>query len=437
MNKIIKLGCVMLSAACVGLTAGCTPKTPETPLDANHGIADQSKLYGMCYLLEERSTDTRDIKKEVELMKNMGVKTVRQWMHFSHFLKSPTELKPDHSEADAMHELLAECEKQGMVNIGMNHHNFSLKGSSYIKNSSAKPFSRNVGENSDYVNWLNDYYDSWVTLVTEFPEVKYWEIDNELNNSDFMWDGVTKNSYSVRQMAAIATDMFYYASRAIHDANPSAQTVMGGLTEPNGLGQGNTATFLQYIYDNIASGEYGYFYGEEDKSLASKNADDYFQIACWHPYMSNFYKERFIEINNEYYQIILKNEGKHKKVFFTEIGWNDATIGGEQVAIDYMTQMFSAIESMPYVETVNIFKLYDVGKKDNWDSYDEVRFGLIHDPNYTRTYYKLPSETQSINIAEDGRCIPGAPKNKAYAYQRLAGGSGDLNLLVGLQEKQQ
>ena len=34
------------------------------------------------------------------------------------------------------------------------------------------------------------------------------------------------------------------------------------------------------------------------------------------------------------------------------------------------------------------------------------------------------------SFAADGRCIPGAPKNKAYAYQRLAGGTGSLEVLM-------
>lgn len=146
--------------------------------------------------------------------------------------------------------------------------------------------------------------------------------------------------------------------------------------------------------------------------------------------MPTFNKKNFIEINKEYYDIVLQNEKKHKKVFFTEIGWNDTVCNGEQNAIKYMEEMFDACKQLPWLETVNVFKLYDVGKLNNWDSAYEVRFGLVHDPDYTRTYYKLASETQSINIAADGRCIPGAPKNKAYAFQRLAGGSGDLEVLM-------
>lgn len=423
MKKTISIALAAAALTC-GVASGCNTKTP---LDPQHGIADQSKVFGMCYLLEERSVDSLNIEKEVELMKNMGVKTVRQWMHFTHFLKSPTETKQNCEATENMHKLLAECEKAGMVNIGMNHHNFNLDGST---NSTAKPYSRNTDPDGNYVKWLELYYQAWYTLVKEFPEVTYWEIDNEPNNTDFMWDGQSHSAYSLKQMVAITVDMFYYASRAIHDANPNAITIMGGLTEPTGLGRGNTAKFLQTLYDNIASGEFGYLYGKEEKSNASKNADDYFQVACWHPYMSEFNQKNFIEINNEYYQIVLDNEGKHKKVFFTEIGWNDTNMGGEQNAISAMTQMYEAVKTMPYVETVNIFKLYDVGKKGNWDSYDEVRFGLIHDPNPSRVYYKLDIEKNSINIAADGRCIPGAPKNKAYEYQRLAGGSGSLEVLM-------
>lgn len=406
------------------LFTGCADNDWQE-LSVKEGIADQTYLFGMCYLLEERNASTLRIQEEVQLMKNMGVKTVRQWMHFSHFMSDPRTIK-DREILHNMKALLKACEDAGMVNIGMNHHNFvTTRGKS---SPTAKPFARDLSEGSEYIQWLNDYYVSWKTLVNEFPNIMYWEIDNEVNNSDFMRDAQGKDTYTVTQMAEIATDMFYYASRAIHEVNPNAKTIMGGLTEPKGLGQGNTANFLNMIYDNIESGEYGYFYGIESKDNASKNPDDYFQIACWHPYMSKWNKELFIEINNEYYQIILDREKKHKKVFFTEIGWNDEKVGGEDKAIRYMEEMYDAVKQMPYVETVNMFSLYEIGALNTWDSATYVRFGFFYDPDYTRTYPALSEN--SINIDENGNCISGAPKNKAYAYQRIAGGSGDLTLLV-------
>ncbi len=428
-----KLICII--AACVAVVAiACVSVIiffggeKEIPLDSEHGIADQSNLYGMCYLLEGRAPSSRKPAEEVEIMKNMGVKSVRHWMHFSHFMKSPTELKDNSTETEAMHDMLRRCTEAGIMNIGMNHHNFCT---TKYKDATAKPYARDISEGSEYVQWLNDYYTSWKTLVAEFPEVEYWEIDNEVNNPDFMTDGTTPRGssvYTVKQMAQIATDMFYYASRAIHEVNPNAKTVMGSLTEPTGLGRGNSEAFLNMLYDNIQSGKYGYFYGIEDQANASTDADDYFQIACWHPYMSNFHKENFISTNRVYYDIILEREGKHKKVFFTEMGWNDSGIGGESVYIDFMEQMFDACKQLPFVETVNVFRLYDQGTLGNWDGNSFLYYGFFHDPNPANKY--TPYSSGGINIDENGYCIPGAPKNKAYAFQRIAGGSGDLEVLM-------
>jgi len=425
-GKRIKGACAAACAAVLACSAlaGCG----EKPLDAQHGVADQSNLFGMCYLMEERSEESLNIASEVALMKNLGVKTVRQWMHFSHFMSAPDTLKENCTATENMHELLAACENAGMRNIGMNHHNFCT--TSPKVNETAKPFARDISAGSEYVQWLNDYYTSWRTLVTEFPEVDYWEIDNELNNPGFMTDADGRGTYTVKQMAEIATDMFYYASRGIHDANPDAVTVMGGLTEPNGLGTGNTAGFLKMLYENIGSGNYGYFYGKEDASQASKNADDYFMVACWHPYMQNFNRQHFIEINNEYYEIILKYEKKHKKVFFTEIGWNDDLVGGESKAIEYMTNVYEAAKTMPYVETINLFKMYDNGTLHNWDGEYYQYWGLFHDADPAHVYVPSSKTANGLNIDAQGNCITGAPKNRAYAYQRLAGGTGDLELLM-------
>ena len=59
--------------AVTGAGAAACKKDEDIPLDSSHGIADQSNLYGMCYLLEERSTETLDIGNEVLLMKNLAL----------------------------------------------------------------------------------------------------------------------------------------------------------------------------------------------------------------------------------------------------------------------------------------------------------------------------------------------------------------------------
>ena len=239
-------------------TGGDGGTTEELPLTPDYGIADQQYLYGLCYLLEERdytgSPFTEDdIETEVQLMQNLGVRNVRHWIHCTTYMLDKDTMNEEACET--MHAVLAACEDAGIVNIGMNHHNFNNGMSTVGK------LRRNMVPGSDYLLWLEDYYTTWYHLVSEFPEVQYWEIDNELNNPDFMFDAVTQGRFTSEEMAAIATDMLWYASRGIHDANPDAVAVMGGLTERFGLGNSDTENgdpsmqwFLQAIYDNIASG---------------------------------------------------------------------------------------------------------------------------------------------------------------------------------------
>lgn len=422
-----------------GTDAPPVDKPPEAlPLTAEYGIADQSNLYGMCYLLEERvyggspfSTD--DIPTEVRLLQNLGVKTVRHWIHCTTYMRDKDTV--NESACQTMHAVLQECQKAGIVNIGMNHHNFNGGTSSVGK------LKRNMTKGSEYVQWLNDYYTTWYNLVSEFPEVTYWEIDNELNNPDFMYNASDESAFTSSEMAAIATDMLWYASQGIHDANPEAITVMGGLTERMGLGLGDVengvpdnAWFLQAIYDNIASGEYGRFYAEQGEEASSLDPDDYFEVVCWHPYVWSrnvLNEEEFIEKNNAIYEVVLKNERKHKKVFLTEVGFTDFTRGEETVA-QSVANLYRAVASMPYVETVNIFKLYDVATL-TWGGVASVdggysRYGLFYDPDPARVYYKIDGGNPTKTT--DELCVSGAPKLSAYAFQKAAGGVGDLTLMA-------
>ena len=100
------------------------PKEPvELPLTSSYGIGDQSKLFGMCYLLEQRdywgsNFDINDVKVEVELMKNLGVKTVRHWMHCTRLMVDKDTL--NETQCELMHETLKQCSDAGIMNIVMN-----------------------------------------------------------------------------------------------------------------------------------------------------------------------------------------------------------------------------------------------------------------------------------------------------------------------------
>lgn len=398
----------------------------EIPLDTDHGIADREKLYGMCYLIEDREYTGSPFKEEdfgvdFQLIENLGAKTVRHWMHFTYLLEDEETL--NRKNCDTMHAELAECVVRGITNIGMNHHNFNNGKYSVGK------VRRNLATGSYYKQWLDDYYTSWYTLVSEFPEVEYWEIDNEPNNPDFMYSCYDKTYFDSEMMAAITTDMLYYATRAVHDANPDAKSVMGGLTEPMGQGDSDeengkpsNARFLQMIYDNIASGEYGYFYSEETNETASVNPDDYFDVVAWHPYRDTkeFNEDYFVSENNKVYQVVLDNEQKHKKVFITEVGYSEAGKGADGAAANVIALMKAVEERMPYVETVNIFRMFD-NAATSWAAHGNVsRFGFFADPNPDRVYSDSYGTRQMI---------AGEAKELAVLYQKAAGGTGSLDLL--------
>lgn len=420
-SKMRRLCCGLLCLAVLGWGAGCNKATQPServeetkPLSPSYGIANQAYLYGMDYILSERwSSPSFDVEKEVRLMANLGVRSIRLWLHQTYLLYDPETV--NETRAATAHKVMAECARYGIEVVGMSHTSFH--NGTYA---SGEPARDVTTADSYYVGWLKDYYTAWKTLATEFKEVSTWEIDNEMNNGDFMCDTNGNKVYSLQEMADIAADMLYYGSRGIHEANPAAKTVLGGITEPMGLGSGQNKTFLQNLYDDIKSGNFGYFYFEEEASAASKNADDYFQVACWHPYMTSaFVREDFVRFNNEIYDVILQNEGKHKTVLFTEMGFSDAR-QSEETGATYIKEMFKAIEEeMPYVQSVHYFRLFNVATS-TWTG-TVSRFGLFYDPDVNRIDYDQNDANK--------RFPAGAPKAKAYAFQEAAGGEGSLRIM--------
>ena len=176
------------------------------------------------------------------------------------------------------------------------------------------------------------------------------------------------------------------------------------------------------------------WYNEETLETASVNPDDYFDVFSYHPYIWSskpINEEYFIEESHKLYQVILDNEQKHKKVYITEVGFSEYGRGQEVVG-ESIRRMFHAISTaMPYVETLNYFKLYDIAT-NAWagasgDNGME-RYGLFYDFNPERPYYMLNTSKPSTHT--DTLCVPGAPKSYAYLFQELAGGKGDLTLMA-------
>ncbi len=348
---------------------------------------NQSNLYGICYIAYEGMGNGIHYKPAFELMSNLGVKSIRHWMHMTWFIDEDFNVIEEN--VALMKEIIAEAEKYDIQLIGMSHRNINKYGPAH-ENSK-------IGRDSAYyAEWIANYERGWYMLADLFPEITVWEIDNETNNQDFMVDA-EGGTFTAREMADISTDMFYYGSRGIHRANPYATTVMGGFVT------WDEGAFLKQVYENIKSGKFG---------EGSTNPDDYFQALAWHPYMVVFDAEEFIQLNQKLYDIACSYEGKTKTVYFTELGGWDEFLTQEQSA-QYLTQLYTEVAGqLPFVETMHYFRAFD-NIVDNGN-----QFGMFADPNPERE-----------DICNGERLTPGMPKLTAYAYQAAAGGEGSLELL--------
>lgn len=360
----------------------------------------QGRLNGICYLAMEGVDNGIDYEKAYQLTYNLGVTSMRQWMHFGYFMSDPDTFKE--AETALMHELIAEGQAYGLFMIGMSHQNWSVRSKKFVVGKTDRG-------SSIYREWLETYERTWYNVVKEFPEIEYWEIDNEVNNPDFMYpEDRSGEAWSTEEMAAVTADMHFYASRGIHRANPDAVTVLGGIVDPMGLGIPHPETgttmvnFMEALYDAIESGEHGSYY-----------PDDFFQTAAWHPY---YYKgqadEYFIAQNDLIYEVIRRREGKDKKVYLTEFGWQETVYPMENIVSGIGNLFRTIAEQMPYVESLMYFRMFD-NVADNMNI-----AGIFYDPNPERE-----------DIIDGVRRCPGAPKPAAYAFQQACGGIGDLELL--------
>ena len=397
MKKIKKALFVLFALTpAVALLSGCGEETSEetsstTQIDPDFHV-DKNLIFGMDDIYwQEYSWKGISYTLEHQLFESLGVKSVRFWAHATWMLSNPT--KVNEKNYQIARDSLDEIKDKGYQIIGLNHGSFKTEyiGETNSTVSSAKP-PRDLSEGSKYRRWLEDYETSWYNLVNLFPEITIWEIDNETNNTDFM-SRVGGGQFSKYQMAQITYDMMYYGSRGIHRANPNAVTVMGGLVVRG------AENFLEDLYNMI--------YNVDGAGVwDSNNPDDYFQCACWHPYMSGFNKKSFINVNNSIYEVIKRREGKDKRVFLTEAGINDSNYSNnEELCAQYIVDMYEAVrDDLYYVESLHYYRMWDLEGK---------RYGLFTDPTQKR-------EVGDYNIA--------APKPAAFAFQKMTGATGDLHI---------
>ena len=128
----ILLALVLLgSAGCGGASGSSAASAQETlrkygsNYRADMETPEDGHLFGMCYLAWEGIGNGIDYQKALQLMKNLGVQSIRHWMHFSYYMEDYQTFKPE--AVEQMHDILAAMREQGFQVIGMSHVNWSLE----------------------------------------------------------------------------------------------------------------------------------------------------------------------------------------------------------------------------------------------------------------------------------------------------------------------
>lgn len=372
------------------------PESSQTIIDSSTLPLDGGDLYGMCFeVYADQLLGGYDYHSVIDAMKDMGVQNLRLWLHCDYFMTDPMTF---HEEKLARYqEYVDYVRSKGISVIGMNHHWFSG-----TDDSMATPM-RNMTEGSAYQHFLLAYETTWYNLVKAFPEIELWEIGNEWNNDVFLRPFAYKDqglTFTVTEKARICLDMLYYASRGIHRANPDAITMLGGLADIDCGSWFNAKSFLNKLYEEIKTGNY-----------PSTDPDYFFQTVAWHPYWGtegDGVTDRWIQYNLDIYEVIKKHEGHDKPVYFTELGYSDLGIPERDVkGAQILKDMYTVVqEQMPFVQTVNWFRMFDDANAINWGAESEMYNGLFYERG-----------------KENGFSL----KEKGKAYYEIAGGTGDMS----------
>ncbi len=361
-------------------------------------------------------------------MAAIGATAVREWMHLPVVLRDPDTVKPE--ALAAFTRVLNRYRELDMEITGMNHE-FFLAGDP-VRTSHNEMYARDLTEGSLYMQTMSLMERAWYTMARAFPQVEQWEVGNEWNLDTFLhpigWQYGTPG-FTEEEKMDIAVDLMYFSARGIRRGNPKAKVVSfsPAVTQPN-LGS-SSALFcppaygmvlaVARVYERIKSGRFW-----------SSNTDDYFDMIAIHPYMltqimpmaaSEAYpaERRFFRAESPdaawrapvemVYTLMSMNGDGNKKMLLTEMGFSDWGIPGlDEKQADMQAQMFSLVrETMPYVKTIHSFRIY-CPDQENYEA------GFI------------PQGEHYFGMFEKGDDGKYHPRKKAYALQKIYGGTGEL-----------
>lgn len=391
MKSKIKYWALAVAAVCiVSFCAGCNSAKQ------GYTVEQDKYLFGMGELPADIVGGAVDNRVTMDMVADLAgalnVKSFRIWMHITSVAERDEEtdtvrLKPTAVEKYRL--FIDKLKAAGITHFtAMSHYylypvGYSATAGSVIPDPDT--------EFEEYVRFLELLRQCYVLLAEAFPEVQYWEPSNETNGTDGRF--IAKNGYSETtgadnsmylysqsDLAYITADLCWYANAGIKQSNPDAMTVLPGMIFNT---NGNTAEFLQKVYDHIGSR-----YLPSGEQYADVESDNYFQVLNWHPYVGSWGMpdDNWINHNLRIYEVAEKNGDKGKKVFLTELGWQDQADAVRQETIaEAFTATVDVIKAqMPWVETFHTFRMFDWETCPLAPDSIERFFGLFTSPNNER-----------------------------------------------------
>lgn len=307
-----------------------------------------------------------DIAKIMDLLQEMNVGCMRNWMNIRTLLTSPTTINS--TEVEKQKQWIAMLNSRGITKIlGMSQGAFRTGSET---DSLAVPY-RDMTAGSDYMQFLESYRQSWETLARTFPEILYWEVGNETNNDPFLHpvDYTTCGTkFTSDEKAMITVDMMYYAAQGVKAANPDATVIFPAMAPTNGFS--SMKTFLEKCYLYIESGN----------APGGTDPDAYFDAMAWHMYYfrTSFTSQNWLEGNNAVYQVMVDHGDAEKKVFLTEFGFSD---GGSQekdlAGAQAFREIFDLLEQMHYIDSLYPFRTVEDETAAEWGGSIEIYYGMF------------------------------------------------------------
>ena len=326
--------------------------------DTSIANMDRKNMFGLCELPSEFGGGATEKETTMEFVaescKNLGVKSMRVWMHLKMVFTRDDDSDELFFKEDAVanyHKYFALLKDAGVEQILVMNHQFIKPWDYYSHDSQCLPDPWN-GEYDYYLRTFQIYEQAYIKMQTEFPEITYWEVGNEFESRQFMhkagWTvGSNDFLFTIPELTLMTADLMWYANRGLKSVNPASVTVFPGCSSGVVVPQ-----FIESVYDQIT----------ESKSVPTgqpfydDDPDHYFQIMAWHPY-AHLNEDAVFARSDIIYETMKKYGDGDKKVWFTECGYSNSEHADDETMLAKYTNYLDKIAKKPYAETIFIFRL--------------------------------------------------------------------------------